>query len=780
MFYSNPQRESSHSSSSSAFFGEQQSSSSFFSPVVQPKLNVNSPGDKYEQEADAMADKVTSMTDKVGPMSAGHNTAPAIQRKCAKCEEEEKKQNVMRKATNDGGFEAPPHFESKLADTKGGGSPMAADTRSYMENAFQADLSHVRIHNNAAATSMSSTIQAKAFTHGSDIYFNSGQYNPGTKEGKHLLAHELTHTQQQGKTGSSLQRQPADGGTAVPFEKYGESVESSYRQAGLVKEANAVQYCRVWGECGRVLTEHEAYEMYRSGRITAGLEQQPGSGQQANTGGGGVSQGNAGGGGVSPANAGVAGAPLAVGALRATATTAVEGAAQSGTTTALEQAAVRWGTASVVEGGATAATATESTAALTAIEGGLGTTATAAEGAALTTVAEGTATAAAPAAGAGVATVAIPVAIGVVVVVAAVDLFSYASFQAKLQSLGFTILPAPLGVCIANCHQPKAPLTNKWSQPSPWMTQDPFPQPWTQQNPYQPQSSPWGPITSWRGPMKPLKPVTPTTTPAKPATPATPTTTPGKPAGPGTKPATPAKPATPVKPATPATPKTTPVKPATPATPAKPATPTTTPKPAAPTTKPAKPAAPDTKPAKPAEPVKRTSPDKRTKKKTSPKPGEVTYPIPFPHTSPWSDEDDDTSRRCRTEWIESKFGRYPCHSDYAKLFSGTRLEYRVTTQQGLSADFDAIRGDVLYEVKTGYEWMLNKNLGTKMQDRKRQTLARFWAQSINQMQIAMECGYDLEWYFNSKPLAEMMKEELPHVDVKWRPYNCKVDSDDKW
>jgi hypothetical protein len=760
MFYSNPQRESSHSSSSPAFFGEQQSSSSFFTPLVQPKLNVNSPGDKYEQEADAMADKVTSMPEMAGAMSASHNAATAVQRKCAKCEEEEKKQNVMRKATNDGGFQAPQHFESKLADTKGGGSPMAAETRSFMEDAFQTDLSHVRIHNNAAATAMSSTIQAKAFTYGSDIYFNSGQYNPESKEGKHLLAHELTHTQQQGKTGASLQRQPADGGTAVPFEKFGESVESSYRQAGLVKEANAVQYCRVWGECGKVLTEHEAYEMYRSGRITAGLEQKPGAGQQANAGGGGVSQENAGGGGVSPANAGFAGVPFLAGTLHATAPAALEGAAQSGTTTALEQAAARWGTASVIEGGATTA-ATEGTATLTAIEGGLGTTAT---------VAEGTATVAAPA-GAGIATVAIPVAIGVVVVVAAVDLFSYANFQAKLQSLGFTILPAPLGVCIANCHQPKAPLTNKWSQPSPWMTADPFPQPWTQQNPFQPQSNPFGPLTSWRGPLKPLKPATPTTTPAKPSTPATPTTTPAKPAGPGTKPATPAKPATPVKPATPATPKT---------TPAKPATPTTTPKPAAPTTKPVKPAAPDTKPATPAEPAKRTSPDKRTKKKTSPKPGEVNYPIPFPHTSPWSDEDDDTSRKCRAEWIEPKFGRYPCHSDYAKLFSGTRLEYRVTTPQGLSADFDAVRGDVLIEVKTGYEWMLNRNLGPDMQERRRQTMDRFMEQSIRQLLIGMECDYDVVWYFNSRPLAEMMAMELPHVEVRWRPFNCDTDSDGTW
>ncbi|MBL7746614.1 MAG: DUF4157 domain-containing protein, partial [Chitinophagaceae bacterium] len=41
-------------------------------------------------------------------------------------------------------------------------------------------------------------LSAKAFTVGNDIYFNDGQYNPNSSEGKHLLAHELTHTVQQG------------------------------------------------------------------------------------------------------------------------------------------------------------------------------------------------------------------------------------------------------------------------------------------------------------------------------------------------------------------------------------------------------------------------------------------------------------------------------------------------------------------------------------------------------------------------------------------------------
>jgi hypothetical protein len=53
-------------------------------------------------------------------------------------------------------------------------------------------------------------LNARAFTVGSNIAFNSGEYQPGTTEGRHLLAHELTHTVQQGAVGQ-LRRKPTDG-----------------------------------------------------------------------------------------------------------------------------------------------------------------------------------------------------------------------------------------------------------------------------------------------------------------------------------------------------------------------------------------------------------------------------------------------------------------------------------------------------------------------------------------------------------------------------------------
>ncbi|WP_271769661.1 eCIS core domain-containing protein [Aquimarina algiphila] len=98
-------------------------------------------------------------------------------------------------------------FESKLHASKGGGTSMSRKTRTQMESAFGADFSNVRIHTDSDAEGMSNQVQAHAFTHGRDIYFNKGTYQPEQKEGTRLLAHELTHVVQQGAaTKNSVQR----------------------------------------------------------------------------------------------------------------------------------------------------------------------------------------------------------------------------------------------------------------------------------------------------------------------------------------------------------------------------------------------------------------------------------------------------------------------------------------------------------------------------------------------------------------------------------------------
>lgn len=73
-----------------------------------------------------------------------------------------------------------------------------------METGFSADFSGVRIHQGADAVAMNRDLKAQAFTHGKDIFFNSGKYEPESTRGKMLLAHELTHVVQQGAAEQKL------------------------------------------------------------------------------------------------------------------------------------------------------------------------------------------------------------------------------------------------------------------------------------------------------------------------------------------------------------------------------------------------------------------------------------------------------------------------------------------------------------------------------------------------------------------------------------------------
>ena len=173
--------------------------------IVQPKPTINTPGDEYEQEADAMADKVMRMP--LNKSETNHFTGiigNSIQRKCATCEEdEEKKKTIMRKAVNGNhDFTASSSFASSLNTSRGNGMPLSPKTKNFMENAFSTDFSKVRIHAGNEASELNKEINAKAFTYGKDIYFNQGEYNPEIPEGKHLLAHELSHVVQQGYASS--------------------------------------------------------------------------------------------------------------------------------------------------------------------------------------------------------------------------------------------------------------------------------------------------------------------------------------------------------------------------------------------------------------------------------------------------------------------------------------------------------------------------------------------------------------------------------------------------
>ncbi len=144
--------------------------------IVHAKLEMTEPGDHDEQEADAIANAV---------VSGG---------------------KISRKISSGGGgssgIAVSQQMENQLSQLQGGGRQMPEGLRNMMESGFGQDFSQVRLHTDNEAASMSSSIHAKAFTLGNDIYFNRGQFAPETTEGQRLVAHELTHVVQgTGKVG---------------------------------------------------------------------------------------------------------------------------------------------------------------------------------------------------------------------------------------------------------------------------------------------------------------------------------------------------------------------------------------------------------------------------------------------------------------------------------------------------------------------------------------------------------------------------------------------------
>ncbi|MBK9337488.1 MAG: DUF4157 domain-containing protein [Lewinellaceae bacterium] len=85
-----------------------------------------------------------------------------------------------------GGYTASPQLTSQLNSSKGG-DPLPSKTLASMNHAFGADF--FRTDTLGPSGGNESRDTGEAFTHGSDIYFNHGQYNPTSSEGKTLLAH---------------------------------------------------------------------------------------------------------------------------------------------------------------------------------------------------------------------------------------------------------------------------------------------------------------------------------------------------------------------------------------------------------------------------------------------------------------------------------------------------------------------------------------------------------------------------------------------------------------
>ena len=181
---------------------------------VQRKAVVGAADDPLEHEADSVADKVVGM-DSAAVHKEEENGLPTIQAKLG--------------SSASAGSEINANADAAASVAEQGGSPLADDVRSYFEPRFGQDFSNVRVHSDGAAAEGARAISARAYTLGKDIVFGAGEFAPGTREGKRLLAHELTHVvQQAGGAGPQVQRQPGKKKPELVYDRYQVLVPSDY------------------------------------------------------------------------------------------------------------------------------------------------------------------------------------------------------------------------------------------------------------------------------------------------------------------------------------------------------------------------------------------------------------------------------------------------------------------------------------------------------------------------------------------------------------------------
>ena len=180
----------------------------FFGQTIQLKSATDYANDGYEQEADDISQKIASTGGNSFFKGSG-----SIQTK---------------------------KFSSSIEKSNGanhgiisnGGHSLDSSTRNFMEPKFGYDFSKVKIHNDSAAHQSATDMNARAYTHGNNIVFGAGQYQPGTQAGKQLLAHELTHVVQQNGIPSAVQRKPLFD-DVTPANRFEDDIDQFQKDYGI-------------------------------------------------------------------------------------------------------------------------------------------------------------------------------------------------------------------------------------------------------------------------------------------------------------------------------------------------------------------------------------------------------------------------------------------------------------------------------------------------------------------------------------------------------------------
>jgi hypothetical protein len=186
----------------------------------QPKLSIGAAGDRAEQEADRVATQVMEHLH-AGAIAA--QNVPPIQRQALRSENP-----------------ASADLETGINQSRGSGQPLAPHLQAQMGQAMGANFSGVRVHTSTISDQLNRSIDARAFTTGQDVFFRQGEYQPSSRTGQQLIAHELTHTIQQGGSPPVVQRMP-----------YSEVKPADYQQKLFERKAEEYEF-----KLGYALSQH--------------------------------------------------------------------------------------------------------------------------------------------------------------------------------------------------------------------------------------------------------------------------------------------------------------------------------------------------------------------------------------------------------------------------------------------------------------------------------------------------------------------------------------------
>ena len=192
--------------------------------ILQRRLNIGQSGDKYEVEADKGASQVVNLIN--SPLFRNIQSQKISSPKEL---EPESQRSIQRQSTGLNPFNisvyepgttppppiqtvqakgdnikaAPGNIEDTIKSKKGSGEELADNVKEPMETAFDANFSGVKVHTDGESDQLNKSLNSRAFATGQDIFFSQGAYNPGSRDGQELLAHELTHIVQQNGLGKS-------------------------------------------------------------------------------------------------------------------------------------------------------------------------------------------------------------------------------------------------------------------------------------------------------------------------------------------------------------------------------------------------------------------------------------------------------------------------------------------------------------------------------------------------------------------------------------------------